>query len=83
VTTPKIDPELMAKLKALGIDPTSPNPQWVTTQPVNAEDLPSVQHHRDLLAQMRDVLKNQLQEDLAKLEAAHMQLEKLKHGGGT
>ena len=77
-----IDPEVLAKLKALGIEPDSA-PTWLETQPLDAAKLPSVQRQRDLLVQLRDTLKAQLDEDLTKLEQAHIDLERVKNGGGT
>jgi hypothetical protein len=77
-----IDPEVLAKLKALGIEPGGA-PTWLETQPLDAAKLPSVQRQRDLLVQLRDTLKAQLDEDLTKLEQAHIDLERVKNGGGT
>ena len=77
-----IDSEILAKLKALGIEPGDA-PTWVTTSPLDAAKLPSVQRQRDLLAQVRDALKAQLNEDIAKLEQAHIDLERVKNGGGA
>ena len=72
----------MAKLKALGIEPGGA-PTWVNTHPLDAAKLPVVQRQRELLGQLRDALKAQLVEDTAKLEQAHMDLERVRNGGGT
>lgn len=77
-----LDPELLAKLKALGIEPGG-SPTWLETKPLDAAELPSVQRQRELLVQLRDTLKAQLDEDLAKLEQAHIDLERVKNGGGA
>lgn len=75
-----IDPELLKKLEALGVTPGEA--RWVETDPLNLNDLPTMQRQRELLVQLRDILKSQLSEDLSKLDAAHEQLERIKNGGG-
>lgn len=82
MTVTVIDPEVLAKLKALGIEPGGV-PTWLETKPLDAAKLPSVQRQRELLAQLRDTLKAQLNEDIAKLEQAHIDLERVKNGGGS
>jgi hypothetical protein len=82
VTVTVIDPEVLAKLKALGIEPGGA-PTWLETKPLDAAKLPSVQKQRELLAQLRDALKAQLDEDIAKLEQAHIDLERVRNGGGS
>lgn len=77
-----IDPEVLAKLKALGIEPGG-DPTWMETRPLDAAKLPTMQRQREILAQLRDALKAQLNEDLSKLEQAHIDLERIKNGGGT
>lgn len=77
-----IDPEVLAKLKALGIEPGG-EPGWVDAPPLDASHLPSVQRQRELLVQLRDALKAQVADDVAKLEQAHIDLERLKNGGGV
>ena len=81
--TDPIDPELLAKLKALGIDPTSDKPQWVDLPSVEAKDLESVQKTRELLGKIKDGLKSQLENDLSQLEALRIERERLKNGGGS
>jgi len=80
--TVTIDPEILAKLKALGIEPGG-TPTWLETKPLDAAKLPSVQRQRELLAQLRDALKAQLSDDMSKLEQAHIDLERVKNGGGA
>lgn len=75
-----IDPELLKKLEALGVKPGEA--QWVTTQPVNASELPTVQRQRELLVKLKEVLQLELEENLTKLEAAREQHERMKRGGG-
>lgn len=82
MTVTVIDPEVLAKLKALGIEPGG-DPTWLETKPLDAAKLPSVQRQRELLAQLRDALKAQLNDDLSKLEQAHTDLERVKNGGGA
>ena len=82
MTVTVIDPEVLAKLKALGIEPGG-TPTWVETKPLDAAKLPSVQRQRDLIAQLRDVLKAQLDDDVLKLEQAHIDLERVRNGGGS
>lgn len=82
MTVTVIDPEVLAKLKALGVEPGG-DPTWLETKPLDAAKLPSVQKQRDLLAQLRDTLKAQLNDDLSKLEQAHIDLERVKNGGGA
>jgi hypothetical protein len=77
-----LDPEMLRKLKELGIDP-GPEGQWVQTRPFNAAELPSIKRQRELLAKLRDVLKAQLEQDLTKLDQAREEYERLKNGGGT
>ena len=74
--------ELVEKLKALGID-VNGEATWVETRPIDASSLPSVQKQREMMVQLRDVLKTQLADDTAKLERAVLDLEKIKHGGGV
>lgn len=76
-----MDPKLLEKLKALGINPGDPT--WTTTNPLDAAQLPTVQRQRELLTQIRDALKAQLVEDTTKLEQAHIELERAKNGGGA
>jgi hypothetical protein len=83
VNTPKIDPELLAKLKELGIDPTSDQPKWVDLPATEVKDLPSIQQHRATLEQLRDALRKQLEGDLEQLDALRLERERLKNGGGT
>lgn len=75
-----IDPELLKKLEAMGLNPGEA--RWVETDPLNLNDLPTMQRQRELLVQLRDILKAQLADDLSKLDAAHEQLERTKNGGG-
>ena len=78
-----IDPKLLEKLKALGIDTEGgASPQWIETQPINLKDLPVVQQHREILQRLRDTLVSQLEEDQLKLEEAHRELERAKRRGG-
>jgi hypothetical protein len=77
-----VDPELLAKLQALGISPGN-TPEWQNTSPVDAAQLPSVRSQREILERIRDTLKKQLGEDLAQLEAARMELERVRNGGGS
>lgn len=76
-----IDPKILEQLKSLGIDPSKPT--WVSTQPMDAANLPSVKAQREMLAKLRDVLKNQLEIDLIKLDQAQEELARLKNGGGS
>ena len=77
-----IDPKILERLRELGIEPGD-TPRWVDTGPLNAAELPSVKESREALAKLRDVLRAQVEEDLAKIDRAHLELEKLKHGGGA
>lgn len=76
-----IDPELLKKLEALGVKPGEA--RWVNTQPVDANELPTVQKQRELLTKLKEVLQAELHENLAKLETAREQRERLKNGGGA
>lgn len=50
---------------------------------MDAANLPSVKAQREMLIKLRDVLKNQLEVDLIKLDHAHEELARLKNGGGS
>ena len=76
-----IDPELLKKLEALGLKPGEA--RWMETQPFDVNDLPTVQKQRELLVKPREVLQVELSENLAKLDAAREQQERLKNGGGA
>ena len=76
-----IDPELLKRLEALGLKPG--DAQWVETQPVDINELPTVQKQREMLSKLKEVLQAELHENLAKLETAREQRERLKNGGGA
>lgn len=77
-----IDPEVLAKLKALGVN-LEGAPTWMETRPLDVANLPSVLRQREVLTQLREVLEAQLNDDLLKLEQARIDLERIKNGGGT
>ncbi len=76
-----IDPEILKKLEALGLKPGEA--RWVETQPVNADELPTVQKQRELLTKLKEVLQNELDHNQKQLDAAHEHLERIKNGGGS
>lgn len=76
-----IDPELIKKLEALGLKPGEA--RWVDTQPVDANELPTVQKQRELLVKLKEVLQNELEHSQKQLDAAHEHLERVKNGGGA
>jgi len=76
-----IDPELLKRLEALGLKPG--DAQWVETQPVDINELPTVQKNRELLRKLRELLQAELAESQSRLEAALEQRERMKNGGGA
>lgn len=76
-----IDPELLKRLEALGLK--TGDAQWVETQPVDINELPTVQKNRELLMKLRELLQAELAENQSRLEAALEQRERMKNGGGA
>lgn len=76
-----IDPEVLKKLEELGLKPGEA--RWLETQPVNLEDLPTVQKNRELLTKLRELLQVELVENQSRLESALERREKAKNGGGS
>jgi hypothetical protein len=76
-----IDPEMLKRLEALGLKPE--DARWVETQPVDINELPTIQKNRELLMKLRELLQTELAESRSKLEAALEQRERMKNGGGA
>lgn len=76
-----IDPEMLKRLEALGLKPE--DARWVETQPVDLNELPTIQKNRELLRKLRELLQTELAESRSKLEAALEQRERMKNGGGA
>mgnify|MGYP006928157747 CR=1 FL=1 len=74
----KLTPEeIMAKLKAVGLDPS----KWAECEPGEIHP-PFAQKQAELLTQMRDLLEEGLEEKRRKLATLQETLTRVKHGGG-
>lgn len=72
---------MLKRLEALGLKPE--DARWVETQPVDLNELPTIQKNRELLRKLRELLQTELAESRSKLEAALEQRERMKNGGGA
>ncbi len=72
--------ELIAKLQSLGLDPS--NPTWVKSGSVDLEQLPVLGKQRELLTALKEILQQQVNADVVRLDEATEALSRLQHGGG-
>ena len=79
-----IDPKVLEQLRAIGIDvPPEGGAVWLNLKPVDPNTLPHVREQRAALEKIRDHLRAELDDTLAKIDAAHEQRERAKNGGGV
>lgn len=72
--------ELKQKLLDLGINPEEST--WKKSKSADLGKLPIIQHQRDALSKVKELLQAQVNADQAQILAAHEQLARLKRGGG-
>jgi len=79
-----IDPKVLEQLRAIGIDvPPEGGAVWLNLKSVDPNTLPHVREQRAALERIRSLLSAELDDTLAKIDAAHEQLERAKNGGGV
>lgn len=73
--------EVKARLRAAGV----PVDEWVDNEGTakgQAATLPTMSRYATMLGQLRDVLSDQRDRDLAKIDELNVQMRRLRHGGG-
>lgn len=72
--------EIHKKLKEMGIPF---NGEWGETNERTNIESPIVKRQKKALRQVESMLQQQVEDDQKKVAALHVQLQRLKHGGGS
>lgn len=75
--------EVIEKLRAAGIPVNS----WVDNEETCPPEgkkvrLPSFEKHAELLGHIRDLMQQQVDQDVSQIDELNYQLKRLRHGGG-
>jgi len=73
--------ELRENLIKLGLDPESPN--WTKTKSIDLGKLPFIQHQRESLQKVADLLEAQKSSNEEKILTLREALSRLNRGGGA